>query len=138
MGYQKKFEKVYEYIQDCMSYNGLENATAEEKLQHFVEQFDAEYCNEWNKKQWPSLIKRIEQYLRGLPSSCSISYDTYDIFLVGQEFGYISEDITTDNLSEIMKDKKASLFINGWWNFIANRIFEMIDYYGIDIPKTCF
>lgn len=138
MGYQKKYEKVYEYILDCMDPDGFEEAIAEEKLRNFIESFVSDYNNDWYRKQWPAMIERTAQYLRGLPSSCSLDYDSYSIFLKGQEFGYISKDITTENLSEIFADKKANRFIDGWWNFIASRIFEMTDYYGINIPLIVF
>ncbi len=137
MGYQKKYENVYEYILESMNPDGFEEATAEEKLQNFVECFSVEYSDDWKKSQWPNVIVRVAEYLKGLPSSCSVAYTSYDIFLAGQDFGYISKDITTDHLPTIYADRQANLFINNWWKFIADRLSEMLEYYDIDFPKIC-
>lgn len=137
MGYKKKYEAEYQYVLDCMEPDGFENATPEEKLQNFVEMFSEEHSDEWKKKQMPVITTRVADYLQGLPSSCSVDYETYSIFLRGQEWGYISKDITTEWLPTILADYNASRFIDNWYRHLANRISELLDYYDIEFPQNC-
>lgn len=138
MGYKKKYEKQYQYILECMNPDGFDDATPEAKLQNFVETFAGEYCSEWNKKQMPILKNRIACYLQGLPSACSVDYETYSVFLLGQEWGYVSQEIKTEHLPTILADTGASKFINNWYRLLADRIYELLDYYDIQFPVNCF
>lgn len=138
MGYKKKYEKQYQYVLECMNPDELDDATAEAKLQNFVDAFAAEYCSEWNKMQMPNLKTRVANYLQGLPSACSVDYATYSVFLLGQEWGYVSQDIKTEYLPTILADNNASKFIDNWYRLLADRICELLDYYDIPFPVNCF
>lgn len=132
MGFKHKYLKQYQYIADCMEPDGFEDASVEEKLKNFVEQFD-HFSTDWEKQQFPGVVSRIDDCLRGLPSYCSVDFETFRIFEVGQEWGYISKDIITEDLYEILEHPDARRFIDRWYRFIAERIVEMLDYYGIEI-----
>ena len=130
MGYKKKYLAQYAYLDDCMQPDDMEGATIEERLQYLIDTFE-HFSTDWKKKCFPAHIDRMADMLAGLPSACSVDYETYRIFEVGQEWGYISKDITTEDLNEILGHKDASDFINGWYKFLAKRIDEMVDYYGL-------
>lgn len=127
MSYQKKYEKIYQYILDCIDYDGLkDDATDEEKVSKFIEVFHSEYDDAYRRKIYPILSIRIANYLQGLPSVCSVAYENYQIAELGKQWGYV-----TDNESE-------SRFINNWFRMIALRIIEMADYYDTpfyDLPN---
>lgn len=121
MSYQKKYEKIYQYILDSIDYDDLkENTTDEEKVSKFIEVFHSEYDDAYRRKIYPVLSFRIANYLQGLPSICSVAYENYWIAELGKRWGYV-----TDNESECR-------FINNWFRMIALHIIEMADYY--DIP----
>ncbi len=121
MGYQKKYEKVYQYILDCIDHDDLkENATDEEKVSTFIDVFHSEFDDSYRRKIYPILSIHIANYIQGLPSVCSVAYENYWIAELGKQWGYI-----TDEESE-------GRFIYNWFRMIALRIIEMADYY--DIP----
>lgn len=132
MGYKKKYETQYKYLLDCMNPDELpEDATPEQKVRHFKEMFEAEYNDDWKRKQWPILQDRIGQYLRGLPSSCTVDYENYSIILLGWEWGYIASKKHTDNLRELLSDVEISRFVSLFYKMLAQRLIEMFDYYDI-------
>lgn len=121
MGYKKKYEEVYQYILDCINSDDLnENASDKEKVKCFIDTFHDEYDNAYRRKLYPVRHVHIANYLQGLPSICSVSYENYRIAELGKQWGYVK-----DNNSECR-------FIDNWFRMIAVRIIEMADYY--DIP----
>lgn len=132
MGYKKKYLEQYEYIADCMEIDCVEDASVEEKLKNFVDAFE-HFSTEWKRQNFPGTASRIDDMLRGLPQSCSVDFETFRIFKLGQEWGYVSKDITTEDLDEILGYRDARRFVNGWYRFIADRIVEMLDYYEIEV-----
>ena len=121
MSYQKKYEKIYQYILDSIDYEDLkENATGEEKIRNFIDIFHSEYDDAYRRKIYPTLSIRIANYLQGLPSICSVAYENYWIAELGKQWGYVKDD------------ESECRFIDNWFRMIAVRIIEMADYY--DIP----
>lgn len=121
MSYQKKYEKIYQYILDSIDCDDLkDNATDEEKVSKFIEVFQSEYDDAYRRKIYPILSIRIANYLQGLPSICSVAYENYWIAELGKQWGYVKDD------------ESECRFINNWFRMIALRIIEMADYY--DIP----
>lgn len=121
MSYQKKYEKIYQYILDSIDCDDLkDNSTDEEKVSKFIEVFHSEYDDAYRRKIYPILSIRIANYLQGLPSICSVAYENYWIAELGKQWGYVKDD------------ESECRFINNWFRMIALRIIEMADYY--DIP----
>lgn len=121
MSYQKKYEKIYQYILDGIDHDDLkENATGEEKIRKFIDVFHSEYDDAYRRKIYPVLSFRIASYLQGLPSICSVAYENYWIAELGKQWGYVKDD------------ESECRFIDNWFRMIALRIIEMADYY--DIP----
>lgn len=136
--YKKKYEEQYQYVLDCMNPDGYENATPEEKVKRFVELFVDEYNTYETIKRYPSIKIRIAHYLMGLPSACSIDFETYGIAKIGLKWGYINEEVDPDTQSEFYLEKSCERFINNWWYIIADRIVEMVYYYDLVFPYECF
>ena len=125
MSYQKKYEKMYQYILDCIDCENLnENATDEEKIRKFIDVFHSEYDNAYRRKIYPTLRVHIANYLQGLPSICSVAYENYQIAELGKQWGYVTND------------ESESRFIDNWFRMVADHIIEMADYY--DIPFYAF
>lgn len=92
-------------------------------LQFFFDEFNEEFNYESNKRYYPSLQQRIEQYLKGLPGCCSIEYVDYNILQLGVNWGILS---STD-------DKKACTFVANFFSVIALRIIQAATKVGINI-----
>lgn len=121
MSYKHKNLAKYEYILGCMNNEDINLATPQEKLQNFVDKYHREFCSKWNVSQWPSHSQRIEQYLRGLPSSCSVAFATYDIVEIGKEWG------------ECETPERENVFDKYWWWTCASLIIDLLDYYDIEL-----
>ena len=92
-------------------------------LQFFFDEFNEEFNYESNKRYYPSLQQRIEQYLKGLPGCCSIEYADYNILQLGIKWGVLS---STD-------DKKACKFVANFFSVLALRIIQAATKVGINI-----
>lgn len=136
--YRKRFEPQYQYILDCMNPEGYEEATPEEKVKRFIELFVDEYNCPETVKRYPYIMSRIAEYLQGLPSACSIDFETYGIVKIGLEWGYISKEVDPDTQQEFYLKPSAAKFLKEWWSFISERIMEMVGYYGLTFPSKCY
>ena len=84
--------------------------------------FNEEFNHEYNKHYYPSLQQRIEQYLKGLPGCCSITFADYNILQIGIKWGVLSG---TD-------DKKACKFVDNFFAMCALRIIQAANKVGIN------
>ncbi len=123
---QKRYQDQYDYILGCMRSDDEVLTTPQEKLRHFVRKFHREYDNEARRKTWPNLQERISEYLKGLPSSCSIAYGTWHIGNIGEEWGIVKTE------------KQKERFVNNWWSFIAYRIIQLCEHYGVEFPAKAY
>lgn len=57
----------------------LANAFNEEGVAYFVNCYEIEFNNYFNKKQYPNEAVRIAEYLKGLPSSIDLPFEYEDI-----------------------------------------------------------
>ena len=67
----------------------------------------------------PRLQERLENWLRGLPSSFNIDYSNYSIAQIGIQWGF-----------EKAVDKGS--FIDNWWSTMALRIIQLAGLLGVD------
>lgn len=111
----------FQYVLDCINNDEETLTTPEEKLNYFKECFDAEYNSPHERRTYPNLQKRIEQYLRGLPGCCKIEFWDYDIIQIGKSWGYCRTE------------RKAAEFAERWWGRIAMRIMQLCRRYGIEL-----
>lgn len=138
MGLKKKFKAQYEYVLDSMGSEDVENMTNEEKVVNFINSFMAEYNNEFKKKQIPNLSVRVEEYLRGLPESCSVDYELLPITKKGIEWGYLDGLDINASPDWDQKDERVYKFENSWWRLMATRIMELMDYYDLSFPLSAY
>ncbi len=118
MEYKKKYKKQYDYLLECLyDSNWTHEATPEECIDNFIKKFHCEYDTPDRRKDYPFILDRIAQYLRGLPSSCSVTFCTYDIIQIGKDWGYVTDE------------KSENSFDERWWKILAERIYEMVHYY---------
>ena len=82
------------YILDCIKDSSyvndeeIEIGSDKEAVALVVNKFMETANYEYNKKRFPNLQDRIEDWLRGLPSVCSVEYKNYNIEQIGISWGY--------------------------------------------------
>lgn len=103
----------------CVNDENIEIMSDKEALELFVKYFKEEFNYSYNKKRYPILQNRIEQYLRGLPSVCNVAYSDYNIEQIGKSWGYCGTE------------RKAAEFVNNWWSVLAFRIVQLADIFDI-------
>ena len=116
------------YVLDCIKNSS--RAADEDKvftsdfevLKFFFDNFNEEFNYQYNKRYYPNLQQRIEQYLKGVPSCCSIDFANYDILQLGIKWGVLS---STD-------DKKASKFVANFFSVLALRIIQAAQKVGLN------
>lgn len=113
------------YILDCIKNSSVVNdeeieiGSDKEAIELFKKYFNEEFNYSYNKKRYPILQNRIEQYLKGLPSVCSVAYSDYDIKQIGKSWGFCQSE------------KKADKFVEDWWSVLAFRIIQLADKFDI-------
>lgn len=119
--------KQYAYILDsiCPECADLDPdvMTDKEKVEFVIEQFDKEYNYAYNKKQYPNIVARFEQWMRGAPSSFCVEFANYRIALIGKAWGYCQTE------------KKTAAFVNNWWGAIADKFFQLARKLGVEYAK---
>lgn len=119
---QKRFQDQYDYILRCIGSDDRQLTTPEEKLQHFVDSFHRQYDNKTRREIWPNLQERISEFLKGLPSCCSIAFGNWHIGNIGEEWGIVKTE------------KQRKFFVENWWSAIAFRIIQLCEHYKIEFP----
>lgn len=102
---------------------GKEFETHLDIIRFFFECFNKEFNYIQNKKKFPNLQKRIEDYLRGLPSCISIEFWNDEIAKIGKTWGFCQTK------------RKESDFVNNWWGMIAYRIIQIANKVGYDLTN---
>lgn len=123
---QKRYQEQYDYILKCISSEDEVLVTPEDKLRFFVGKFHIEYDNEERRKLWPNRQERIAQYLRTLPYCCCVAFGTWHIGNIGENWGIVKNE------------KQKTRFVNNWFSYIAYRIMQMCDHYGIEFPVKAY
>lgn len=107
----------YAYILDAIDFEGSDI----EKVDFFFYNFKEECNSVYEKRCYPKLQTRIEQYLRGLPSCIGIEYSDYNIAEIGKLWGYCNTN------------KQTAKFVYSWFETIAFRLIQLAKYYDINI-----
>ena len=123
--YGKQFQYIINGIESCSRANdeGIEFETHLDMIRFFFECFNAEFNYIQNKKRYPNLTDRIEDYLRGLPSCFNIDYWNDEIAKIGVEWGYCQTE------------KKTETFVDNWFHVIAYRIIQTANKVGYSLNK---
>lgn len=110
----KRFGVQFGYLLDSINTDEIgENATDKEKINFVFDTFNDEYGDAYYKRTYPSEQERLANYLRGLPSCCSIAFCDYDIIQIGKSWGYCKTP------------KQEANFVNNWWSVMALRLIQM-------------
>lgn len=108
----------YAYVLDCIHSDDVELSTDKDRIEYFFRQFSIEGDMDYKRRMYPNEQERIAQYLRGLPSCCSIAYANYDIVQIGKSWGYILDT-----------ERKENEFCERWFNVMALRLMQTRDRY---------
>jgi hypothetical protein len=115
------------YILDCIKDSSyvhdeeIEIGSDKEAVALVVNKFMETANYEDNKKRFPNLQDRIEDWLRGLPPVCSLEYKYYNIEQIGISWGYCGTE------------KRAAEFVEKWWSVLAFRIIQLADIFEISL-----
>lgn len=115
-------KKVQEYILNCISAEGYEDALGcqlelgdtTSQLEFLYNTFISEYG--WAVERYGSTAKAFEQWIMGLPTCFGIEFTNHDILVLAESWGVIDETST-----EAYKDK----IIANYFNFITVKTFQM-------------
>lgn len=108
-------QKQMQYVLDaiCTENYSVSAETDKEKLQFLIDTFKKEYLYEQTLKQYGSIQRVFEEWIKGLPSSFNIDYSDYNIMQIGVEWGILKAGFT---------DKQMDQFVMSWWT----RIFMIV------------
>ena len=110
----KRFGVQFGYLLDSINTDEIgENATDKEKINFVFDTFNNEYNDAYYKRRYPNECERLANYLRCLPSCCSIAFCDYDIIQIGKSWGYCKTP------------KQEANFVNNWWPVMAFRLIQM-------------
>ena len=106
---------------DNSSYSDKELDTTEKKIAFLKESFYDEYG--WRVAQVGE-HKALIDWFQGLPSSCYVDFQNYEILELAKTWDSIPEDAT---------EKQEDKILDNWWNFIAVKTGQLFS--GYHIPK---
>lgn len=114
---------VYPYIVNAIDADGYDAKpeTDTEKLQFLSDTFHAEYS--WMIER-VGPIAAFAEWLQGLPSCFNIEFTNWDILRLAREWGSLSENAT---------DRQDQRILDNYWNFIANKTFQLFRKHNITV-----
>lgn len=117
-------EKVFAYILNAIDPEAYEvkAETEEEKLKFLYDTFKKEYVYPENVKRYGHEINIMREWLMGLPSAFNVDFANYRILEIAKEWG---------SLPEGFSQKQGDKILENWFNFIANKTFQLFKKYKI-------
>lgn len=116
------------YVLDCIRNSsratdeGREFSTDADALTFFFECFNSEFNYTYNKRRFPCLSERIGDYLRGLPSCCSIDFWNDEILKLGLVWGVLDST----------EGRKAEKFTENFFDVCGLRICQAAQKVGLN------
>lgn len=116
------------YVLDCIKNStraydeGRTFATDADALTFFFECFNSEFNYTYNKRRFPCLSERIGDYLRGLPSCCSIDFWNDEILKLGLVWGVLDST----------EGRKAEKFTENFFDVCGLRICQAAQKVGLN------
>lgn len=117
--------KQYAYIlDDCIDTEELKGEFPDDRTKLFTvlacfKDWDCEH----ERRKFPTLGDRIGNWLRGLPSVCSVDYDCSKIVKRAYQLGMIENEKQEDNL------------LTRWYEILGQRIIELAHMFNLDYDK---
>lgn len=114
----------FAYVLDAISVcdaddNEIMDVSDKEKVKYFFDKFTAEFDYPYNKREFPNMQDRIEQYLRGLPNCIHIAFENYNIAQIGKAWGCCKTE------------RKEADFVDSWFSVMAFRLLQLRKYFNI-------
>lgn len=125
-GIKMNKEVQYEYIiNNCIetcNYIG-EFKTEREKIWLVLAEF-LNYSRTKNLNKIRNLGEEIGEWLRGLPSCCTVDFVDYNIVQIGKKWGFCRNET------------QAANFVKNWWSQCGQRIVELAEINGITLNNV--
>ena len=112
----KRFGVQFAYLFDCIYSDefDVEQMNDREKIEYVFECYENEHgMNRYKKGYYRNEQECIEDWLRGLPTACSVSFYHDDIIRIGKSWGFCQTE------------RKAADFVNNWFSVCALRLIQM-------------
>ena len=122
----KKDHPVWKYIIDSVDENAKLNynlekdlETDKDKLKFVLDTFRSEYDFEIKRR---GDIVAFSEWLKGLPTAINIDFENYTILEIAKKWGSLPENPT---------ERQEEKILANWFNFIANKFFQLCSKYKI-------
>lgn len=102
---------------DATGYDVPKLETDAERIQFLYDTFMREYG--WEVRRIGT-VKALAEYLKGLPSCCTIAFYHSDILALAREWGSLLPDAT---------ERQEQAILDNWWNFAANKTAQLFRKY---------
>lgn len=98
-----------------------------EVIEYFFSAFQEEFNNPYERRRTPNLQARIADYLRGLPSVCTVAFSDWDIIQTLISWGVIREKDASS--------ARAGRMVSNWFNVCALRIMQIANKTGVNLTN---
>lgn len=108
----------YAYILDSIYSDSVDVNTLNDKgkIELVLNDFNACYNSEYEKRMYPNIIDRVAQWLRGLPQTLHVSFRDHDVKEIGKLWGGCKTE------------KQTAKFVDNWFDTIAFRLIQLAKY----------
>lgn len=93
---------------------GVTAITDADRIKFVMSCFNSEYSHA--SRQYPNDINRFAEWLQGLPSAINVDFENYRIIEIAKSWGALSANAT---------EKQEQKIIGNWFNYIANKFFQL-------------
>lgn len=90
--------------------------TIVQQAQKVLECFSSEYDHPYNQKLFPNRQLRIAEWLKGLPTACTIPFCNNEIVAHGKRIGQLKQDAT---------ENAEQKYIDQWFALMAWKIIQL-------------
>ncbi len=93
-----------------------EGLTIAQQAQKVLECFSSEYDCAYNIRQFPNRQMRIAEWLKGLPTVCTVPFYNGEIVEHGKRIGQLKQDAT---------ENAEQKYIDQWFSLMAYKIIQL-------------
>ena len=93
-----------------------EGLTIAQQAQKVLECFSSEYDHEYNRRAFPNTQLRIAEWLKGLPTSCTVPFYNGEIVEHGKRIGQLKQNAT---------ENAEQKYIDQWFSLMAWKIIQL-------------
>ncbi|AOQ26752.1 hypothetical protein [Vibrio phage S4-7] len=90
--------------------------TIAQQAQKVLDCFSSEYDHEYNRRAFPNKQLRIAEWLKGLPTVCTVPFYNGEIIEHGKRIGQIKQNVT---------EASEQKYIDQWFSLMAWKIIQL-------------